>query len=354
MICTTNAERMSLSSAIIRVQIHTKKIYSNSQVKIIDIKLSFGGDEMRYESIRLEKGMYQDPSCSFSQVLESVDPSSQYVGTNLEGLDAFQRQLKRFGIKVKGAQSDTVEKFFAISESAVLFPEYVARAVRHGIEESDIIPMITASITQDDSLEDQADNTRAKFKKRGRMLVASYEAVRKQKIDWFSVILRQIGAYISHSRLEDAVDVLLNGDCNSRPAEVTSLSGHEFGFDAMLDFWTEFGLYEMNTMLVSNNAALTILKMPELQKSISGFNLQYPCCGVMPFGAKLIRTSAVPPNTVVGLDKRFALEMVQVGEVAVEYDKLIDRQFERAAITTISGFSKIYEDASKVLNIAQE
>ena len=34
-------------------------------------------------------------------------------------------------------------------------------------------------------------------------------------------------------------------------------------------------------------------------------------------------------------------------EVMVEYDKLIDRQIERAAITSISGFAKPYQEASK-------
>lgn len=84
-------------------------------------------------NFKLEKGMYQEPGRSFSQVLESIDPSDKYIGTPLEGLDAFQRQLKRFDIKVRGAGLDTVEKFFATTDSAVLFPEYVARAVRHGI-----------------------------------------------------------------------------------------------------------------------------------------------------------------------------------------------------------------------------
>ena len=93
---------------------------------------------MRYNGVRLEKGMYQEHGRTFSHVLESIDPSNQYVGTPLEGLDAYQRQLKRFDIKVKGAQSDTVEKFFATTESAVLFPEYVARVVQRGMEESDI------------------------------------------------------------------------------------------------------------------------------------------------------------------------------------------------------------------------
>lgn len=35
----------------------------------------------------------------------------------------------------------------------------------------------------------------------------------------------------------------------------------------------------------------------------------------------------------------------------VEYDKLIDRQLERAAITSISGFAKLYTDAAKVLRV---
>ncbi len=35
----------------------------------------------------------------------------------------------------------------------------------------------------------------------------------------------------------------------------------------------------------------------------------------------------------------------------VEYDKLIDRQLERAAITAICGFGKICDGAVKVLNV---
>ena len=36
---------------------------------------------------------------------------------------------------------------------------------------------------------------------------------------------------------------------------------------------------------------------------------------------------------------------------SMEYDKLIDRQLERAAITSISGFAKIFQDATKVLKL---
>ena len=54
---------------------------------------------------------------------------------------------------------------------------------------------------------------------------------------------------------------------------------------------------------------------------------------------------------IIGIDSRYALELVRAGDVLVEYDKLIDRQLERAAITSISGFGKICDGAVKVLKV---
>ena len=88
-----------------------------------------------FENISLEKGMYHVPGKSFTQVLEELDHSENYRGTPLEGLDAYQRQLKRFDIKVGGPESGSVESFFQCGSSAALFPEYVARAVKLGRSE---------------------------------------------------------------------------------------------------------------------------------------------------------------------------------------------------------------------------
>ena len=70
-----------------------------------------------YDTIRLEKGMYAGGR-SLTRTLEALDPSENYKGSALEGLDAFQRQLKRFDIRVSGPGSDVVEKFFQTSDSA--------------------------------------------------------------------------------------------------------------------------------------------------------------------------------------------------------------------------------------------
>ena len=64
-----------------------------------------------YQNIRLDKTMYK-AGVPFSDQLEKLDPSAAYAGTELAGLDAFQRQLKRFDIRVSGPKSDTIAKFF--------------------------------------------------------------------------------------------------------------------------------------------------------------------------------------------------------------------------------------------------
>ena len=328
-----------------------------------------------YDNVKLDKGMYQEAGRSFTQVLEGLDPSERYKGTSLEGLDAFQRQLKRFDIKVRGSGSDVVEKFFRTADSAVLFPEYIARAVKQGMDEGDILPQITAAVTQVEGMDYRSITAQAdgddkemklgeegaeipsttikvqanlvKLRKRGRMLVASYEAVRFQKLDLFSVTLRQLGAHIARTQLEDAVDVLIHGDGNGNPAAVDTVSA--LTYDALVDFWAKFDPYVMNTLLVSGDVMLQMLKLPEFQNPLTGLNFQGTGKLTTPLGATLLRTGVLPAKTAVGLDRRFALEMVQSGDVMVEYDKLIDRQLERAAITTISGFAKVFTKASQVL-----
>lgn len=104
-------------------------------------------------------------------------------------------------------------------------------------------------------------------------------------------------------------------------------------------------------MIVSPDVAAKILVLSEMKDSVAGLNFHGTGKVVTPLGANLLKSSAVASGKVIGLDKNYALEMVQAGGIMTEYDKLIDRQLERAAITEISGFAKIFTDASKVLTV---
>ena len=331
-----------------------------------------------FENITIEKGMYQAKG-GLSGALERLDPSENYTGTCLEGLDAFSRQLKRFDIRVSGRGSDCVEKFFQTSNSAALFPEYVSRAVRQGMERADILPNLVATVTDiegmdyrsvvSDATEDDKSlkvvgegavipqttvRTRenlVKLHKRGRMLVASYEALRFQRLDLFTVTLSQIGAYIARAQLRDAIDVLLNGDGNNNAAANVSVqTAGELGYADLLALWAQLTPYELNTILAPTQEMQQLLALPQLQDANAGLDFQGSGKMITPLGAALLHAPELTAGRVIGLDKNCALEMVQAGGVTTDYDKLIDRQLERAAITCTAGFAKIFTEAAKTLS----
>ena len=250
---------------------------------------------------------------------------------------------------MSGANCDTVEKFFTSSQSAALFPEYVARAVRQGMEMASSLPDIAATVTKIDTLDYRTVQTATAsdqkiedpvaegaaipetviktagslvtLHKRGRLIVSSYEALRHHRLDLFTVILRQIGAYIARRQMKDAVDVLLNGDGTNTGITVTALTAAPT-YNDLVTLWGKLSDYNFNTILAGTTALQALLKITEFKDA----------------------------KKIIALDKNCALEMVQVGDVLTDYDKLIDRQMERAAVSAVAGFAQIYGGAAQGLS----
>ncbi len=329
-----------------------------------------------FDSIKLEKGMYATSGKTFTQALEELDPSENYKGSSLEGLDAYERQLKRFNIKVNGANSDVVDKFFQTTDSQVLFPEYISRAVWQGVEMADVLPEFIATKTIIDGMDyrpitsEPTDDEKelkvvaegaslpqtvissgdslVKLNKRGRMLVASYEALRFQRLDLFTVMLKQIGAHIARAQLADAIAVLENGNDSKTPIkEITADS--DIKYADLVKMWAELSPYNLNVILAGTKQMQNILSLDEMKDATAGLNFQGTGKMVTPLGANLLHVPNVKEGTVIGLDKNCALEMIQAGEVITDFDKIIDRQLERASISCIAGFAKIFQNASAQL-----
>ena len=70
-----------------------------------------------------------------------------------------------------------------------------------------------------------------------------------------------------------------------------------------------------------------------------------------PFGAVLVKTTAVSEASIVGIDSGCALEMILATDVVVDFDKLISTQMEDIAFSVTAGFSKIIPNAVKVLSL---
>lgn len=313
---------------------------------------------MSFENIKLEKGMYSVCDKSFTSILESLDPSEDYRGTELEGLDAYQRQLKRFGIKVSGPRCDVVEKFFANAESAVLFPEFVSRAVKSGMEIDNTIPSIISTkiitntvdyrplytdveaassspVSEGSAFSDvtvKNETNIVRLKKYGHSISTSYEALRLQNLDVLAVILRKIGSLFVNYQLKEIVNAM--GDYSATTID-------DLTYDSMLTLWKNLKPYNMNVIMCSYQTAKDLLSLNEFKDSNAGLNFHGTGKNITPLGAKLVCSNYLSNGVIVGFDSAFAFQMLQMGDLVVDYNKLIEKQLEKSAVSLTFGFYKM-------------
>lgn len=314
-----------------------------------------------YQNVTLEKGLYHLTNKSFVQALEGLDPSAQYAETPLAGLDAYERQLKRFDIRISGPQCDRVEKFFTSTESAVLFPEFVRRAVQQGMNAS-MLSEITAVETHTDSSQylgctitetdsygtatSQSDALTAStileatsalvLDKYGRVVKASYEAVRRQRLDVFAVFLRSVGMQLAQALMQQAITTL-----TAEAGSSSTKAGSALAYSDLATLYGKFTTYNMNTLLVSPKVAATILAMTEMEDVVPVEQAQVR----LPFGTVLCKVPQMSDNVIIGLDKNFALEMVTGSNLILETDRLIENQLDLITVSLQCGFRVLMKNA---------
>lgn len=319
-----------------------------------------------YNEIRLEKSLYNIDGKNLTQVLSALDPDENYEGSALSSLDAFERQLKRFDIKVSGKDCDRVEKFFADSQSAVLFPEYVRRTIKQGMDEASFLPEITAAVGYTDGIDfrgltitSEADATveqgaklpetvaslassATAVKKFGRKLSCTYESIRKQRIEALSVVLKSIGAKIARHINLEAVKVLMDG------VSATSVSGSEIAYSDLASFWASLSQYDMTTIVTTPAVMAQILALDEMKYCVNDFMATGKV--KTPYGVTIVKCSNLDSDALIGLDRSCALESVFATDVIVDFDKLMSTQCEEIACSVMVGFSKVAPDAVAVMN----
>ena len=302
-----------------------------------------------YNDIRLEKGLYNLSGKSFTAALEALDPTSAYIGTELE--------------EVGGSGCDRVEKFFSSTETAVLFPEFVVRSIRKGFDET-VLGAVTAVKTISESgqylgcvLSDTAEydpvaqtvtlpaasitegTDAITLEKFGRLINASYEAVRRQRLDSFSIMLRSIGIKLAAAVVGKAFTVLKTG---TSTIPTTSLT-----YADLADLYGSFDCFNMTTLIASPAVAAKIAAMEEMKEANSTAEGRL----ILPFGAEMVKTSAADDNTIIGIDKEFALEFITSTDLVLETDKLIDRQLDQITVSVVCGFRKLTPEAVKGISI---
>ena len=266
----------------------------------------------------LDKGMYKDAidaKMTFSQYLERINPSKDG-----ETLDAFERQLKRFGIVTKsqpekGIYASTVEQFLIASEtyannqplqtgvpaSTILFPEFISRIARMSLlsnTDYDVNNLLSTTRVINTSTykelwidmtpgqgSEQPDDTKYEMGrvgefgtfprvqitwaetaktvyKRGVQIDMSYEFQREASMDILSIVISRIMLSQSRSLFFKALDKAYNGatvvESDSLDAAATAGA---ITYEAWLKWTASFDVYTCSTYYMSLNTALKVIMM---------------------------------------------------------------------------------------------
>lgn len=324
----------------------------------------------------LAKEMYaeaRNKGMTFSQLLEQERPSQQ------EGLDAFQFALFDRDINLK---RDTVERFYRTREDSILFPEFINRAVRIGIEglgahDLTLADLIATTTSIDsgvyETVNAQFNEKKLDFKKVaegtpfptvtistakqsirlakvGIALDATYEVLRRMKLPLLSIHMQLIGKRLAKRMVAYAVHVLINGDGNSNPAPATAAIA--LSYDKLLDYYLDMDKWEATVWAAKKALLKSMLKLSEFKDSRL-FDTARTGALATPFGNDMKKfnwtETTLGDNLILQLDKSATLEAVkETGAELIETDKVIDRQFEKTVISQVLGFSKIFTDACQI------
>jgi hypothetical protein len=211
-----------------------------------------------------------------------------------------------------------------------------------------------------------------KLQKYGRGLEASYEELRRMRIDRLAFHIQRIAVQSEIDKGDAIVDVLINGDGNANAAASTNISTLDaaatggalsvLGWITWKVGWNN-GAYRLTSVLIRQATAVKVLMlsmgnanypyaMVNANMALGGFeamgNAQRTLDNVR-YGV----TETVGATMVLGLDARQAIERVyEIGGSVQEVARFITRQTEVMTMTEVEGFAKIDVNAARILNLA--
>lgn len=349
---------------------------------------------------------------SFSSLLEEMDPTDDRYHDWVDDraapggrrkVNAFERQLMVANIRtrpdlVNNIPAHSVERFYMSDSPAspILFPEFINRTIRATQMDESILDLLVGARTLVDgsrytAFRLQWDTTDLRMQrmtegaevrrvtirglketiellKYGVEIDITYEAVRRMSLDLFARHLAMVAQQNDLDKAAMALDVIINGDGNANTAateiDISTLGGVAGTLDlaSFLAFAARFrGRYDLTSVLGQEGPIIDLLLMPmgsanmpfiQFQAMVGGLGTTAPR---RPFLTNLTTeiVDDAPTNKLVGLDPRYALEMVsEIGADLTETDKIINKQLNEVVISEVVGFAVMDPDATKILDIA--
>lgn len=332
-----------------------------------------------YKNIKLEKGMYEHNNKSFLQILEELDPTENYEGTPLANLDAFQRQLKRFDIKVSGRNADKVDKFFKSDETRILFSEYARRVIESNIPENSIYEKLIGNTIHAENtnnrevviLEEEKEkeieeiqegdeipksNLKITYRhvkpiKIGQAIEISREAMWGKNINDFSFLLKDISKQFSTKLSKDAVKTIIEGDGNDNAAQKIEINSKKFTPTNIYTNILELNPCNCDVILLSTEAMKKILEMQEALDPKAGIN--YITAGTLNkmFGADIVIDTNLKGCIIALISKKQCLSIVKFQDLNLNQTQLVSKDIFLMSVTMRYAFIKKSKKAAIMLSL---
>lgn len=205
------------------------------------------------------------------------------------------------------------------------------------------------------------------IKKKARGLKQTYESIMFTPIDLAAIYFEELGTQLGADLDADLVNVALNGDQADGTAAAPVIGVTTAGTLTYADLaraWIRFRKIGRNStvMLMSENEALTILGLPEYQRTqFPGAQvpqqggLQPPTLNVanpLPTSQDILIHDAMPDGKIILIDVARAFIQLTAMPLLIESDKIVSRQVQGEYVSIITGFANVFTDGRMVLDVA--
>jgi hypothetical protein len=204
------------------------------------------------------------------------------------------------------------------------------------------------------------------IKKKARGLKQTYESIMFTPLDLAAIYFEELGTQLGADLDAELVTVALNGDQADGTAAAPVIgvtTANTLTYQDLARAWIRFRKIGRNStvMLMSENEALTILALPEYQRTLfpgatvpqqGGF--QPPTLNVaspLPTSQDILIHDSMADGKIILIDVARAFIQLTAMPLLIESDKIVSRQVQGEYVSIITGFANVFTDGRMVLDV---
>lgn len=213
-----------------------------------------------------------------------------------------------------------------------------------------------------------ASDRTIRLKKYGRGLSASYEELRRMRVDKLAYFIQLMAVQSEIDKVAAVIDVLVNGDGAGGGApttiNLTTLDSTATAGTLTLKGWLAYKMkfvepYAVTTALMQEAVALQLAllntgsaNVPLISANLAGLGTGAAPINMFADAVRYGWTANAPALKIVGWDSRFAVERVtEIGSEISEMERYASNQTQTIYMTEVEGYALLDPGAVKILDV---